>query len=177
MPFMPRRNIFFLRNWEKHQKKSLVAWAQYAQLILGKLQCSWSRIFLGPKSGLRPSTSNSKIRHLEIKDFRFKYTPECTVSNMNFQKFSGEGLTEHPPQTPQSRASPSIRASPSFFRRFAPSIRASPSIHPLQHVHFEPTNRGEAAEPRAHQSELKAWSNHFRCFPKLAWKSKNRFLR
>ena len=92
--------IFFLRNWEKYQIKSWVAGARYAQSLLGKLQYSWGRIFLAPKSGLRPSTSNSKIRHLEITDFRFKYTPECTVSSMNFKKNSGEGLTEPPPQTP-----------------------------------------------------------------------------
>ena len=53
------------------------------------------------------------------------------VSSLIFQKFSGEGLTEPPPQTPPpafSRASPSVRASPSILGRFAPSTRASPSI-------------------------------------------------
>ena len=53
------------------------------------------------------------------------------VSSVTFQKFSGEGLTEPPPQTPPpdfSRASPSVRASPSILGRFAPSTRASPSI-------------------------------------------------
>ena len=53
------------------------------------------------------------------------------VSSLIFQKFSGEGLTEPPPQTPPpafSRASPSVRASPSILRRFAPSTRASPLI-------------------------------------------------
>ena len=52
------------------------------------------------------------------------------VSSLIFQKFSGEGLTEPPPQTPPpafSRASPSVRASPSILGRFAPSTRASPS--------------------------------------------------
>ena len=47
--------------------------------------------------------------------FHSKYTPNCTVVISNFQKFSGEGLTEPPPQTPppaSSRASPSDRASP-----------------------------------------------------------------
>ena len=29
-----------------------------------------------------------------------KHTPDCTVSVMNFQKISKEGLTEKPPQTP-----------------------------------------------------------------------------
>ena len=41
------------------------------------------------------------------------------VSSLIFQKFSGEGLTEPPPQTPPpafSRASPSVRASPSNSR-------------------------------------------------------------
>ena len=49
------------------------------------------------------------------------------ISSLIFQKFSGEGLTEPPPQTPPpvfSRASPSVRASPSILRRFAPSTRA-----------------------------------------------------
>ena len=53
------------------------------------------------------------------------------ISSLIFQKFSGEGLTEPPPQTPPpafSRASPSVRASPSILGRFAPSTRASPSI-------------------------------------------------
>ena len=53
------------------------------------------------------------------------------VSSLIFQKFSGEGLTEPPPQTPPpafSWASPSVRASPSILGRFAPSTRASPSI-------------------------------------------------
>ena len=53
------------------------------------------------------------------------------VSSLIFQKFSGEGLTEPPPQTPPSafsRASPSVRASPSILGRFAPSTRALPSI-------------------------------------------------
>ena len=53
------------------------------------------------------------------------------VSSLIFQKFSGEGLTEPPPQTPPpafSRASPLVRASPSILGCFAPSTRASPSI-------------------------------------------------
>ena len=53
------------------------------------------------------------------------------ISGLIFQKFSGEGLTEPPPQTPPpafSRASPSVRASLSILGRFAPSTRASPSI-------------------------------------------------
>ena len=60
--------------------------------------------------------------------FSISYTPNCTVSSYNFGNFSGEGLTEPPPQTPppaSSRASPSVRASPSIFGRFAPSTRAS----------------------------------------------------
>ena len=53
------------------------------------------------------------------------------VSSLIFQKFSGEGLTEPPPQTPPptfSRASPSVRASLSILGRFAPSTWALPSI-------------------------------------------------
>ena len=53
------------------------------------------------------------------------------VSSLIFQKFSGEGLTEPPPQTPPpafSWASPSVLASPSILGRLAPSTRASPSI-------------------------------------------------
>ena len=65
-----------------------------------------------------------------ISNVCLKYAPKCMVSRLNFQKFSGEGLTEPPPQTPPpvfSRALPSVRASPSILGRFAPSIRASPS--------------------------------------------------
>ena len=43
------------------------------------------------------------------------------VSSLIFQKFSGEGLIEPPPQTPPptfSRASPSVRASPSILKRY-----------------------------------------------------------
>ena len=61
----------------------------------------------------------------------FKHAPKWMVSSLIFQKFSGEGLTEPPLQTPLpafSRASPSVRALPSIFGRFAPSTRASPSI-------------------------------------------------
>ena len=53
------------------------------------------------------------------------------VSSLIFQRFSREGLTEPPPQTPPPAftwASPSVRASPSIVGRFAPSTRASPSI-------------------------------------------------
>ena len=66
-----------------------------------------------------------------ISNVCLKYAPKCMVSRLIFQKFSGEGLTEPPPQTPPpvlSRASPSVRASPSILGRFAPSTRASPSI-------------------------------------------------
>ena len=68
---------------------------------------------------------------LFISNVCLKYAPKWMVSSSIFQKFSGEGLTEPPPQTPPpvfSRASPSVRASPSILRRFAPSNRASPSI-------------------------------------------------
>ena len=66
-----------------------------------------------------------------ISNVCLKYAPKCMISRLIFQKFSGEGLTEPPPQTPPpvfSRASPSVRASPSILGRFAPSTRASPSI-------------------------------------------------
>ena len=33
-------------------------------------------------------------------NFSISYTPNCTVSSYNFEKISGEGLTEPPPQTP-----------------------------------------------------------------------------
>ena len=68
---------------------------------------------------------------LVISNNCLKYAPKWMVSSLIFQKFSGEGLTEPPPQTPPpafSRASPSVRASPSILGRFAPSTRASPSI-------------------------------------------------
>ena len=66
-------------------------------------------------------------------NFRFNYAPKWTVWSLNFQKFSGEGLTEPLPQTPppaMSRASPSVRASPSILGRFAPSF-AHPKYFPL----------------------------------------------
>ena len=34
------------------------------------------------------------------QDFGFKYTPDWTIWSSKFQKISGEGLTEPPPQTP-----------------------------------------------------------------------------
>ena len=64
---------------------------------------------------------------LFISNICLKYAPKWMVSSSIFQKFSGEGLTEPPPPV-FSRASPSVRASPSILRRFAPSNRASPSI-------------------------------------------------
>ena len=69
--------------------------------------------------------------YIVISNNCLKYAPKWMVSSLIFQKFSGEGLTEPPPQTPPpafSRASPSVRASPSILGRFAPSTRASPSI-------------------------------------------------
>ena len=78
--------------------KSLVAGA-LPQTPLGRLQRSYSahaaefswnrnlvRIHLRQIFG---STNGKKM------DFRFNYTPDCTVSSMNFQKFSEEGLKEH----------------------------------------------------------------------------------
>ena len=59
----------------------------------------------------------------------FKYAPnECF--KFDFSKFSGEGSPSPLPRPlPRfSRASPSVRASPSILGRFAPSTRASPSI-------------------------------------------------
>ena len=55
------------------------------------------------------------LKNRLYQDFGFKYTPDWTIWSSKFQKFSGEGLTEPPPQTPPpalSRASPSVRASP-----------------------------------------------------------------
>ena len=58
---------------------------------------------------------------------------------MNFQKFSGEGLTELPSQTPPRAQS---QASPSILGRFASSVRAAPSIHPSNMFHNPSLNRG-----------------------------------
>ena len=58
---------------------------------------------------------------------------------MNFQNFSGEGLTEPPPQTPSPAQS---QASPSILGRFAPSVRAAPSIHPSNMFNNLSLNRG-----------------------------------
>ena len=49
--------------------------------------------------------------------FRFNYTPECTVSRTNFQKVSGEGLTEPPPQTPQNPPPLNLGLRPRFWLR------------------------------------------------------------
>ena len=68
-----------------------------------------------------------------MQDSGFKYTPDWTIWSSKFQNFSGEGLTEPPPQTPPpalSRASPSILASPSNLGRFTPSFRASSDSDP-----------------------------------------------
>ena len=65
-------------------------------------------------------------------DFRFNYTPECMVSSMHFFKFSGKGLTQPLPRLlpAQSRA--------------APSIQASPSIHPSNiFINPSPNRRGQ----------------------------------
>ena len=74
----------------------------------------------------------------ENLDFRFNYTPKCMVSSMNFQNFSGEELTEPPPQTPPRAQS---QASPSILGRFASSVRAAPSSHPSNMLITSP-NRG-----------------------------------
>ena len=58
---------------------------------------------------------------------------------MDFQKFSGEGLTEPPPQTPSPAQS---QALPSILGRFAPSVRAAPSIHPSNLFNNPSPNRG-----------------------------------
>ena len=67
-----------------------------------------------------------------IKVFQFNYTPDWTIWNSKFNKFSGEGLTEPPHTSPLalSRTLPSIRAPPSNIGRFAHSIRASPDSDP-----------------------------------------------
>ena len=104
----------------------------------------YSWIWLGSKTGPYPSSAKSLIRHWEKINFRLNYTADCTVSSMNFQKFSGEGLTEPSPQIPspaQYRASLLIRASTSNLWRFAPSVWAWPSIHPNM-FDYSP-NRGE----------------------------------
>ena len=63
-------------------------------------------------------------------NFTISYTPNCTVSSYNFEKFSGGGAHRAPspdPSPASSRASPSVRVSPSVLGRFAPSTQASPS--------------------------------------------------
>ena len=64
-----------------------------------------------------------------ISNVCLKYAPKCMVSRLIFQKFSGEGLTEPPPQTPPpvfSRASPSVRASPSILGASRPRLGLRP---------------------------------------------------
>ena len=61
------------------------------------------------------------------------------VSNMNFQNFYGEELTEPPPQTPPRAQS---QALPSILERFASSVWAAPSIHPSNMFDNPSPNRG-----------------------------------
>ena len=87
----------------------------------------------------RSATGKRKI------NFCLNYTPDCTVSSMNFQQISEEGLTEPSPKTPspaQYWASLSIRASISNLGRFAPSVWASSSIHPNMFAWSFPQQRG-----------------------------------
>ena len=63
------------------------------------------------------------------------------VSNMNFQNFSGEGLTEPPPQT-HSSGLISAFAVDSRALNFASSVRAAPSIHPSNMFNNRSPNQG-----------------------------------
>ena len=67
---------------------------------MGSLQRSqrhilYSWIWLGSKCGMCSFSANSSIRHWgKIKEClleRLNYTPDCTVSSMNFQNFLGRG--------------------------------------------------------------------------------------
>ena len=68
-----------------------------------------------------------------FQDFPFNYTPDRTIWSSKFQKISGEGITEPPPQTPTPRSfsgfdldsgfavkSQALRALDSGFARFGP---------------------------------------------------------
>ena len=90
---LPRRKKALLQN----VSKSLIySWGFIRDPTGGVYNAPMQRLL---KSGPSPSSENSWIAGGNI-DFRFYYTPECMVSSRNFQKFSGEGLTESPPQTP-----------------------------------------------------------------------------
>ena len=79
-------------------------------------------------------------------DFRFNYTPKCMVSCMNFQKFSGEGLTQPPTQ---SSPSLNIGLRPRFSGASRPrSVWASPSIHPSNMFINPSPNRGGLPKQR-----------------------------
>ena len=65
---------------------------------------------------------------------------------MNFQSFSGEELTEPPPQTPPRAQS---QALPSILERFASSVWAAPSIHPSNMFDTPSPNRGVLDQTRA----------------------------
>ena len=69
----------------------------------------------------------------------FKYTPKWMVSSLIFQKFSGEGLTEPPPQTP-----------PPIFLGLRPWFGLRPQFsgasRPL--LGLRPRYSGEASRPR-----------------------------
>ena len=93
----------------------------------------------------------------ENLDFRFNYTPKCMVSSMNFQNFSGEGLTEPPPQTPPRAQS---QASPSILGRFASSVRAAPSIHPSNMFDNPSPNRVVRTRPNSDPQTPTFWLHH-----------------
>ena len=124
---------------QKNASKLLVAGASL-QTLLGSFQRSQRHIiveFGWDRNPVRiyPSSAKSLIRHWEKMNFHLNYnTADCTVSSMNFQKFSGEGLTEPSPQTPspaQYLALLLIWASTSNLWRFAPRFGFNPQFTPI----------------------------------------------
>ena len=63
---------------------TVLTWSHHIKSVL-----AW-RVFFKPE----------KWDLFVASDFSISYTQNCTVSSYNFEKISGEGLTEPPPQTP-----------------------------------------------------------------------------
>ena len=92
--------IFFLEELRKTPNKIVGSWSSIRPAPFGKLQCSWSRIFLGPKSWFAPVYVKFQDPHLEIEDFRFKYTQNARFQVWIFKNFLGRGSPSPLPQTP-----------------------------------------------------------------------------
>ena len=77
---------------------------------------------------------------LVISNNCFKYTPKWMVSSLIFQKFSGEGLTEPPPQTPPPPIflglRPRFGLRPQFSGALRPRLGLRPRYSSASHPRF-----------------------------------------